>query len=168
MRIHFPSTRFPEDSAKRLKKAFAAAGGDVGRMTCQELIARATGYQDWYELRTVSGRGRVDPMDWQVDEEVFKARGDQYIATLTACGIAADTAAFIIDLAGPTGEGARGEELRPAVAAWKGPLQWTLRRDGPGYVVVAGTHRAEMIRRLGEGRVPRDLAPGPNTDGPAP
>jgi hypothetical protein len=168
MRIHFGSTRFPAEGAKRLKKAFAAAGGDVGLGMCRELTARFTGYKDWHELSAVVGRHRVDPMDWEVDDATFKARGEQFIAKLMECGIDRDTASFIIDLAGPTGEGARNQELRQAMDAWKGPLRWTLRRDGPGYVVVAGDRKSELRRKMGWDSPRPDTASDPGSEGPAP
>lgn len=168
MRIHFGSIRFPAEAAKRLKKAFAAAGGDVGLGICRELAARFTGYKSWYELAAVAGREPVDPMDWQVDDATFEARGAQYIAKLMECGIDRDTAAFIIDLAGPTGEGARGVELREAVAAWEGPLRWTLRREGPGYMVVAGDRKSELRRKLGWDTPLHDAAQVNESQGPKP
>lgn len=167
MRIHFADTNFPASSAKRLKKAFAAAGGDVGLSISRELMARFTGYKNWHELSAIAGRGRIDSMDWEVDDATFKARGEQYIAVLMECGIDYDTAAFIIDLAGPTGEGARGEELRQAMAAWKGPLYWTLRRDGSRYVVVDGDRESELSRKLGWSTSRGDATPAHGSVGPA-
>ncbi len=166
MRIYFPSTVFPSAGAKRLKKAFAAAGGDVGPGICRELIARFTGYLNWYELEAVTGWGRADPLDWDVDDDTFAARGEQYIGKLTECGIDRNTAEFIIDLAGPTGEGASGEELRQAVAAWNGPPTWTLRREGDGYLAVAGDRNTELWRKLAQDRGGRRRSP--ESGGPVP
>lgn len=168
MRVHFASTTFPGGSAKRLKKAFAAAGGDVGSGICLELVARFTGYKNWHELCAVAESGRADPMDWKVDDATFQARGEQYIGTLMGCGIDRDTAEFIIDLAGPTGEGARGEELRQAVAGWQGPLRWTLRRQGAGYVVVGGDRKSELARKLAWCRTGGDCAPARGSEAPSP
>ena len=148
MRIHFKSISYPESASKRLKKTFAAVDGDVGTRVCEELIAHCCGYSNWYELRRVAEGGRADPLDWDVDDVAFEERAAQCVAALTACGIDETTAGWIIDMAGPTGEGATAAELRQAVEAWRGPKQWSLRSEGRGkFIKVEGDRKSHAMAR---------------------
>lgn len=83
MRILFHGLVHPTNLAKSLKRALSAFGHEIGIRTCEEHIARMTGYLNWHELRTVSMRQpEPSPNDHEMGSEIASIRRQQYIDAL--------------------------------------------------------------------------------------
>ncbi len=104
MRIFFETTKHPKRIAKRLQDEFQARGFDYQLCSCQELLARMTGYQGWRELRVFSEQLPVpSPRDDVVEQEIVERRHKQYVGAMIDSGIDQSVAIDVLTSVSPTG-----------------------------------------------------------------
>jgi hypothetical protein len=104
MRLFFDNTKRPKRIAKNLQDEFQARGFDYALTSCQELLARMTGYEDWYQLRVICEQ-RPEPSqhDNNVEPEIVLLRHKQYVSAMIDSGIDQSVAIDIVTSVAPTG-----------------------------------------------------------------
>jgi Glyoxalase superfamily protein len=102
MRFHFSTTDRAKALAKQLRRALGEEAKDASLGTAQALVARMFGYRDWQELVQVTGTQPPSPDDDECDAETIVNRRRQYVASLSAGGLAQSVAERIIDRLHPS------------------------------------------------------------------